>query len=127
MSMTPQIAFDELCAPLVESLILSLKIEDPWRLADSIVKATADRYDAAVSTLFQVDGEHLELRGGVLRLDGRHVSLPPHSYTLNWDAATWADLAGQGVTSGVAVFNEPLAIRSFDELRANPAHVGMWD
>ncbi|HWZ45084.1 MAG TPA: phospho-sugar mutase [Candidatus Saccharimonadales bacterium] len=110
---------------LARVLGVILDINNPWWLAVPIVRAAAQRYGADMSTLFRVEGDRLVLEGGVL---GEKRTLPPaHVYTLPWNAKTWNDLQGQGITAGVAVFNKALAIRSYDELRGYPAHAGYWD
>jgi phosphoglucomutase/phosphomannomutase len=121
-----------LLSPLTSVVGLFLRLEDPLQLASQIVEEAAERYNADISTLFQVEngGKRLVLKGGVLFDEGR--SLEPVvgiSYKLPWGAKNWGDprLRKKGVTAGVAVLNQELAIDSFEELRKNPAHLGRWD
>ena len=56
---------------LVTDIILQILEVDPWRMSYHIVKATAQSHNADVSTLFQVQGDRLVIKGGVVRVDGQ--------------------------------------------------------
>src|SRR5687767_10205519 len=117
----------ELLRPLADILGVLLDVDPPWRQAAPMVKETAERYKADISTLFEVQGDQLWLKGGVLLKGGVPQRLPLKAYELNWGAKSWHDLTHKGITAGVAVLNKPVAYDSVEDLLRNPAHRGLWD
>lgn len=119
----------ELLTKIAEVIFIT---DDPLSQAYEIVRQTALSHAADIASLFLVE-EHarIVLKAGVAYFRGREITLPKvHTYEIDWDATSEADMAGKGLTAFVAANGMALSIESYEELsnmQLHPAHSGRWD
>ena len=105
-------------------------VQSPFEFATSLVRVTAQQYNADITTLFRVTTSKTELIAEA-GYDQKGEELKANaSYYLNWDAKAESDMAGGGLTAWVAVSGKPLFIANAEELldkKLHPAHRGVWD
>jgi phosphoglucomutase len=124
----------ELLVPIVR---LFLGVDVLLNNADEIVKEAANRHNADIATLFQVEKEnHLALKGAFLRpyvhrgipIDKPLEAFVGRYYEIPWGAQRWEEIPGMGITAGVAALNiSELPIDSYEELEKYAAHRKLWD
>jgi signal transduction histidine kinase len=105
-------------------------VDSPFEFATTLVKATAQHYNADIATLFRVSPSKTELVAEA-GYDQKGELLQARAiYSLPWDAASEANMPAGGLTAWVAVSGRPLFIKSPEELldkHLHPAHRGAWD